>query len=492
MEKHIQNEYAASIDRFMGYLAWAHAVLIAGSALWMQSGMYTAMAALGLAATASFAGMAFSGTRASSSIMGIVLMMQTAAAIQLGSGALELHFGVFVFLAMLLIYADWVPIIAAAASIAVHHVSFFVMQSQKWGPVGYPEGGGLGQVVVHALYVMLESALLIYLSKKIKSALVSADLSAKFAMAASTRSFDTSKIDQSEESGRFLAQGMKSIEALFAGFSDAADKARRDARALSVNAGKIRGAGSSIDQAALAGIEASRELMSSLESSSAGSRALVDSAKLAQQSGRSARVVASESEAEVVGLREELGKLDVSMRTMDQSAQAVKQSAQLIDSIAAQTNLLALNAAIEAARAGESGRGFAVVADEVRNLAEKAAKASESIASEMDRLDQARSLALSGAGSCGVKAESAATKANAASAWVGRSISEIDALISAIASLDKDISFQRESSKQLEANLGLLAERRQALSMISNELDADAERMLRSAEALGEKKQSQK
>ncbi len=61
-------------------------------------------------------------------------------------------------------------------------------------------------------------------------------------------------------------------------------------------------------------------------------------------------------------------------RSMEKSVTAIHEIVQkisIVEEIARQTNLLALNAAIEAARAGEHGRGFAVVATEVRKLAER-------------------------------------------------------------------------------------------------------------------------
>ncbi len=73
------------------------------------------------------------------------------------------------------------------------------------------------------------------------------------------------------------------------------------------------------------------------------------------------------------------------------TAKTIGEVINLITDIADQTNLLALNATIEAARAGESGKGFAVVASEVKNLATQTAKATESISSQIAKIQSATS-----------------------------------------------------------------------------------------------------
>jgi len=92
------------------------------------------------------------------------LMVLSGLMIHEGRGMLELHFSVFVLLATLLYFRDWKVIVAAAGTIAVHHVAFDWMQRQGYGVWVFAQDTGFHIVLIHAAFVVVESAVLVWMA----------------------------------------------------------------------------------------------------------------------------------------------------------------------------------------------------------------------------------------------------------------------------------------------------------------------------------------
>ncbi|AMW06209.1 hypothetical protein GEMMAAP_18325 [Gemmatimonas phototrophica] len=135
------------------YAAWTPALLV---------GAPLALASFWLSRTRA-------GVGATRFLIGLAFMAFSALFIHQAKGLIEMHFHIFASLALLMAYRDWRVPTAAAGFIAVHHVAFHILQGMGVGVyvLNHNVGGHL-IVLVHALFVVFETAVLVVLSMRLE------------------------------------------------------------------------------------------------------------------------------------------------------------------------------------------------------------------------------------------------------------------------------------------------------------------------------------
>lgn len=325
------------------------------------------------------------GSVVSRMTMGAALMITTGLHIHQTHGMVEFHFGVFAWMAVLLYYRDWIPLVTAASVITLHHVIFIYLQTQGssiW--VFSSTEDALFRFFLHAGYLIMETAILLWFSIDLKKdALQSTEI-----MNLTDHMIDGENINLTLQS-----TGSTSLLGRFDDFTgqlrgvahqvnDAATELNQEGQGLADITVRMRD-GSKLQQQETDMVAAAIEEMScAINEVAKSAETAVESSNLIDQSASKATEYGGKTQDSINLLAKQVNQAEQTIGELDDQSQEITQVLEVIRSIAEQTNLLALNAAIEAARAGEQGTGFAVVAEEVRVLAQRTQKSTE----EIDRM----------------------------------------------------------------------------------------------------------
>jgi methyl-accepting chemotaxis protein len=312
-----------------------------------------------------FSGAASSGL--SRSVLALCLSASVALHIHLGRGTLEFHFGVFVTLALLLVYRDWRPIVVTAAFFAVHHVAFDRMQAAGLGVYCTPEPNFL-KIVMHAGYVVLQTALEVLIAVRMAAIARQGDELGVLVGEVDANgqiSLDLGHVPATTASALALKQALGRVQQTLL-------QVRASAGSVTTASDEIASGNHDLSSRTEQAASSLQQTASAMEQLTATVRNSAESARQANQLAASAAEVAERGGSVV-------SQVVSTMDEINASSKKIADIIGVIDGIAFQTNILALNAAVEAARAGEQGRGFAVVASEVRSLAQRSAEAAKEI-----------------------------------------------------------------------------------------------------------------
>jgi len=307
------------------------------------------------------------GTLTSRLTMATSLSGLVALHIQVSAGMTEFHFGVFVTLALLLVYLDWRPIVLSAAMFAVHHIAFDRMQAQGLGLYCLTQPN-FGVILLHALYVIvqtgLEALLVIRLARTVRD-------NAEVAQLAESID-DGQRICLDTGAVRVQAPLALQLQSNLSRMAAAVSAVRGAASGLQMASSKI--AGGNRDLSAR-----TEQTTNHLQQAAASLLELTEKVHQSADAAGQARQMADTATSSAHRGGEVVGRVIETMSEIQRNSEKIRDIIGVIDSIAFQTNILALNASVEAARAGEQGRGFAVVAGEVRTLAQRSAQAAKEI-----------------------------------------------------------------------------------------------------------------
>ena len=406
----------------------------------------------------------------------IGVQLMTALHIHQSFGLVEIHFEIFMSLALLAVFRDWKVILSATGTIAVHHILFYILQLNEVGAhIFSPDNISIGILLLHAFFAVCEGAVLMFMTKQAHNEGIGA-------VALSNVIEKVVKDPQQLD----LTVSIGNDYPILRPFAELVSKLKQLIAISSETAAEVSNASEQIliatQELSRSITERSEEITDISNASNDISSRIQETSKLAEEvstksmdtKARSENAHGSVSNTNelISSLRGKLNDAAVNSKELSEWSASIANAMNTITSISEQTNLLALNAAIESARAGEHGRGFAVVADEVRNLAINSKQNAENISGITSKLVENTNSTLASMEHCVGLVDEAVSAADTAANDMLTIIDSVAQVSSNMTTISEAADSQGATSSTISARTGDAQKGAENEVVISQELEA--------------------